>query len=315
MKYYGEMAEGTDNMSNFINKSVNFSQTVLLKESVLKTALECYNSFISNDTSFKSLFVQEYIVPNNGIKYYLFITNKSIVETPPSTPNNSNRNNFNILFFFPAAEATSFEMHQTNRTLKHTIDEFFMEMDHVFDNSILFEGYLYNSDTFFISDVLVVDNDVVSCDYSLRQTMIYEMLWNKNLSNINNHISIGIHPVINGNNPSLYTIFLHNFVFKNTICAKEVIKGHSKCTTTNGNSHTRLDGTERNMEKIVQKTKYADVYSVLNKNTKNTEGILYIKGIKESQKMKSLFKDNTAKENLVIQCVWNETFSKWQPIL
>ena len=34
MKYYGEMAEGTDNMSNFINKSVNFSQTVLLKESI-----------------------------------------------------------------------------------------------------------------------------------------------------------------------------------------------------------------------------------------------------------------------------------------
>jgi hypothetical protein len=160
-----------------------------------------------------------------------------------------------------------------------------------------------------------VDNDAVSCDYSLRQTMIYEMLWNKNLSNINNHISIGIHPVINGNNPSLYTIFLHNFVFKKYICAKEVIKGHAKCTSINGNSHTRLDGMERNMEKIVQKTKYADVYSVLNKTTKNTEGILYIKGIKESQKMKSLFIDNPTKENLAVQCVWNETFSKWQPML
>jgi hypothetical protein len=106
---------------------------------------------------------------------------------------------------------------------------------------------------------------------------------------------------------------LHNFEFKNNICAKEVIKGHAKCTTISGNSHIKLDGSGKNMEKIVLKTKYADVYNVLNKNTKNMEGILYIKGIKESQMMKCLFKDNPSKENVVIRCVWNETFSKWQP--
>lgn len=286
-------------MSNFINKSVNFSQTILLKETVLKSALECYNNFLINE-NVQSFFVEEYVVPNNGIKYYLFITNKSVVEKNAPV-------DYNILFFFP--DTRSNLLTQGNLVSKHTVDEFFMEMDGLFTNSVLFEGYMYAGSTFYITDILVIDNVAVCGDYSLRQSMIYEMIWGKQLKYINNHISIGIHPVVNSaTNASLQTILMNNFKFKESLCATEVIKGHSKSITFNTQQTEKSKNTV--IQKIVKSTKYADVYNVYNMSSKNMEGILYVKGIKESKMIKSLFQ---GKDGILLDCVWNTTFCKWQP--
>lgn len=295
--------EVTPGMSNFINKSVNFSQTVLLKEKVLKTALECYNNFLANDIV-SSFFVEEYTVPNNGIKYYLFITNKSTVERNVPV-------DYNIFFFFPDNSSNWDGGVQNNLVLQHTVDEFFMEMDQTFTNSILFEGYMYGGNTFYISDILTVDNVAVSCDYTLRQSMIYEMIWGKPLKYINNHISIGIHPVVNSaSNPGLLTILMNNFKFKDSLSAKEIIKGHTKTLIK-----TPKKGTEENatVNKIIKKSKYADVYNVYDKDTMNAEGILYVKGIKESRAIKLLFKGDST-DGVLLNCTWNETFCKWQPV-
>lgn len=285
-------------MSNFINKSVNFSQTVLLKETVLKSALECYNNFLVKE-NVESFFVEEYVVPNNGIKYYLFVTNKSVVEKNVPV-------DYNILFFFPDTHNNLFT--QNNLVSKHTVDEFFMEMDGVFTNSVLFEGYMYAGETFLITDILVIDNVAVCCDYSLRQSMIYEMIWGKQLKYINNHISIGIHPVVNSaTNAGLLTILMNNFKFKESLCAKEIIKGHSKSITFNVTENSKKGSVA---QKIIKSTKYADVYNVYDMSTKNMEGILYVKGIKESKMIKTLFK---GKDGILLNCVWNSTFCKWQP--
>ena len=50
-----------------------------------------------------------------------------------------------------------------------------------------------------------------------------------------------------------------------------------------------------------------------NKNSNNFEGILYIKGILQSVRMKQIFKTNDCKR-ILLNCTFNINFKKWQPI-
>ena len=71
------------------------------------------------------------------------------------------------------------------------------------------------------------------------------------------------------------------------------------------------------IQKNIEKGKYTDVYNVYNYETNNFEGILYVKGIRESQRMKLLFNEKYTSDNntkVKINCIWNQDFSKWQPI-
>jgi len=63
--------------------------------------------------------------------------------------------------------------------------------------------------------------------------------------------------------------------------------------------------------KLIEKTKYADVYNVFDKVTNNKQGILYIKGVKDSKYIKELFNKNS---NSIIEheCIFNKNFNKWQ---
>jgi hypothetical protein len=64
--------------------------------------------------------------------------------------------------------------------------------------------------------------------------------------------------------------------------------------------------------KIIKWGKYTDVYNVYNIDTNDFEGILYIKGLKESKSIKKLLE---GKVEVKIKCSYNHTFSKWQPRL
>ena len=63
-------------------------------------------------------------------------------------------------------------------------------------------------------------------------------------------------------------------------------------------------------EKIIVKEPIVDVYSVMNKASGCKEGILYVKGIEDSRKIKAVF---NGKHEICITCVYNNTFKKWQP--
>jgi hypothetical protein len=52
---------------------------------------------------------------------------------------------------------------------------------------------------------------------------------------------------------------------------------------------------------------------VLNISSKESDGILYVKGIKESKKLKELFKKSETKY-IKLTCEYNKSFNKWQPI-
>ena len=122
----------------FLNKSVNYSQTTLLKSSILAPLLKNYNEFLLRSKGSSVVLNQDvntgisydYIIPNNNKKYYLLVTKKSQLE--------QNNTNYNILYFFP-------DSHQCN-LVKHENSDFYLEIDNTFKNDFLLEGYLYKQD-------------------------------------------------------------------------------------------------------------------------------------------------------------------------
>lgn len=287
----------------FINKSANYAQTVLLKTNYIAPLLVDYNRFlvqVQNDISIKMSY-DYYIVPNNNIKYYLYITKKSVLER-------SKDDQYNILYFFP--DSDSVQSVSENKSQAYSISDFFVEIDNVFSDNMLLEGYLYkrnNKFTFLISDILIQNGDVVTCDYALRHTLVNELILNKHTTNMNNHLSIGIHPIYHCNNERMLPVFMNNFIFSSDIKSIEHISNFKKVR-----QRTYLYDDKENL-KIIEKGKYIDVFNVYSSITGNSEGILYIKGMYESKAMKAIFKENT--QNQAINCIFNNDFNKWQPVL
>lgn len=292
---------------SFLTKNINYSQAVYLKNKLLQPLLQTYNTFLLEQKIVHNNFLLnkdintglsfEMIIPNNNIKYFLFVTKKSNLETT--------KDNYNILYFFP--DQMSSDYFKTNKNITNTLSDFYMEIDHCFDKDFLFEGYLYktaNKYQFLITDLLFINTDIISSDYNIRITIINEIIMNLNLIDLNNQMSINIHPIFNKINEKLIKIFKDNFIYKNDICSIEVVDNLKKTRYLDVNN---LDQTI----KIIQTTKLSDVYKVYNDQTNDFEGILYIKGLLESKKIKQLFTDRS---QIQLKCSYNNTFKKWEPL-
>lgn len=295
-------------MSKFIASSVNYSETNLLKTKYLSNILELYNQEVITESKTLVNNNQQYIIPNNNNKYYLFIVNKNDI-----TSNNMNTK-YKICYFFPS------ETTQTNNNLtQHSKSDFYVEVDNYktsfSNNNYLFEGYLYNQNTFLITDVLAIDSKLIKCDYSLRYALIHKLIHHQKLDNLNGHLTIGIHSVFeldttlydkNVQTSQLLNVFQNNFIFKNEISSIEYVTEVSLKKTND-----ILDSKYNNDVKIIKKSKYTDVYNVFNISTNNSEGILYVKGIKESKYVRKLLENV---DFVQIECSFNNNFKKWEPI-
>lgn len=295
-------------MSKFITSSVNYSETHVLKAKYLSSILELYNHAILSESKKLLQNDQTYIIPNNNNKYYLFIMNKSDI-----TPNGMN-SKYKILYFFP-------DIHSFNTNdivTKHFKSDFYVEIDNYKTTlngiNYLFEGYLYGYDKrhFLITDVLAIDSKIIQCDYSLRYALIHKLIGNQNLDNLNGHLNIGIHSVfdidsrmqdVHIHTSQLFNMFKHNFIYKEEISCLDYIN------LTSLKKHKEiLQENIKDEIKIITKSKYIDVYHVYNKITNNSEGLLYVKGLKESKLLQSM-----NFETIELQCSFNHTFKKWAP--
>lgn len=286
---------------SFVSKCVNYSQCFVLKNKILQPLLKMYNDFllkqkISNDNFCLNKDINtgvscEFIIPNNNIKYYLFITNKSKLETT--------KEKYNTLYFFP----------DSNNKFDYQVSDFYLEIDERFKQDYLLEGYLYkrydNKLSFLITDILFINNDVIVADYNMRLTIINEIIMDINLCDLNNHVSINLHPIFQKENDNLIKVFKNNFIFKSDICCIESINNFIKTRYLDRND---LEATD----KIIEVGKYTDVYNVYDTLTNNYRGILYVKGLKQSKAMKNLLLN---KNRIVLQCKFNNDFKKWEPII
>lgn len=295
-------------MSKFLSSSVNYSETELLKTQYLFKILELYNQQILSQSKHLISIEKQYIIPNNNQKYYLFIINKNEITQ------NQNNNKYKILYFFPHDKNTS------NILTQNSISDFYIEIDNhitTFDkNNYLFEGYLYNNNTFLITDVLAIDSQLITENYSLRYALLYNLIGNQHLYNVNEHLTIELHSMfeldpelndITQQKHQLFNVFKHNFIFKQDIIAIETI--HENLLEK---SNEILDTDIKIENKIIKKTKYVEVYDVYDITTNNHQGILYIKGLTESKQLKNLLINN---DSINIKCSFNTHFKKWQPII
>lgn len=307
-------------MVSFINKSVNYSETVLLK-SQLAPLLRKYNDLVlaKISTSKANPFTQStyFFVPNNNIKYYLYVTHKQRLENCRET--------YNILYFFPD-DHTVQHVKQFDGIKQNHITDFYLEIDHRFDREYLFEGFLYqnessnNTQTFLITDILAQGGgnssggsssecNIVDCDYALRYTLVNEILYSvPGLTALNNHINIGIHPVISHESENMVSIMENNFVFASQLCSIEKIQNFTK-------TRVQKQAARAVSDKIITKGGFPDVYIVKDANTLDQQGILYVKGLKESKQLKHMFATCTGGNDIRIACCYNSSFNKWQPIL
>jgi hypothetical protein len=288
-------------LMSFVSKCVNYSQCFVLKNKILQPLLKMYNDFllkqkISNDNfclnkDINTGVSSEFIIPNNNIKYYLFITNKSKLETT--------KEKYNTLYFFP----------DNNNKLDYQLSDFYLEIDERFKQDYLLEGYLYKRDDnklfFLITDILIINNDVITVDYNMRLTIINEIIMDINLCDLNNHMNINLHPTFQKENENLIKVFKNNFIFKSDICCIESINNFIKIRYLD-----RKDLEET--DKIIEIGKYTDVYNIYDTLTNNYQGILYVKGLKQSKTMKNLLLN---KNRIVLQCKFNNNFKKWEPII
>jgi hypothetical protein len=253
--------------------------------------------------SLESQMMSDVLIPNNNRKMYLYVVNKGVVD--------GSKDMYNILYFFPD-EFSEMWYKENNYCLENAISDFYLEMDHVLNDSYLFEGYLYKRDDkmdFLMTDVLMKNGNVVMCEYALRYAMLSEILYydiKRPLKDINNHISINIHPIVLKSSEMLIKILKSNFIYKDQICCVEHIVNFRKKRYVED-----IIENKKGLKKI-EKGKYTEVYNVYNDVTNDKEGILYVKGIKESKKLRELFNDGEVR--VVLECVYNVKFSKWEPI-
>ena len=293
---------------SFINKSVNYSQTDLLKSKYLIANLNSFNDFLLKKDNKTSLNVDidtgitlDYIIPNNNKKFFLFITKKSLLEDI--------KEDYNILYFFP--DNQSIDYFSNNTLLKNRLTDKYLESELYFNDSFLLEGYMYNNgkdESFLITDILMKNEQIIDICYDLRITLINEIIIEikrEKLKNINNHMTINIHPIFQKKNENMIKIFQNNFIFRNDLCCIENVENFVK-------KRHLYKFIKNDALKKIECTHLTDVYNVFNYSTNNKEGILYIRGIKQSKYIKTLF--NGEKNNVILKCKFNQNFMKWEPI-
>lgn len=293
---------------SFINKSVNYSQSNLLKTKLLAPILNSYNDFLLKNNNKTSINIDinsgislDYLIPNNNKKYYLLITKKSFLEDI--------KEDYNIFYFFP--DDQSVEYYSKNNIVKNTLTDQYLECSPFFKDTLLLEGYLYKNmdkNEYLITDILSKNNKIVDLSYELRLTLVNEIILDikrECLKHINDHMSINIHPSFQKLNENMIKIFRNNFIYKDELYCIEQISQFTKCRFVS--SFKKEDTLKK-----IQCSSYTDVFNVFNYSSNNKEGILYIRGIKHSKYVKSLFEKN---ENVTIKCRYNTHFMKWEPIL
>lgn len=305
---------------SFINNSVNYSQTTIFKTNILQPLLKLYNNFLLNNNVNQNLLKRDintglsldYLIPNNNKKYYLLIISKQKFENV--------KDNYNIFYFFP--DEYSINAFKENKIIKNTIQDFFLETDNLLSDEYLFEGYLYKKNdkySYLLTDILIKNSKVIDLAYELRYTLLNEIMLSiprGALNNLNNNMSINIHPVFNHTNENLIKIFKNNFIFRNELCSIEKINNTNKEQIFEIN-YNQIEVSEEHKNehpKFIEKGKYTDVYNVFNYQSNNFEGILYVKGLKESKYLIELFK-NANNTRILLKCKYNINFTKWQPII
>lgn len=258
---------------------------------------------LNNFKQFKCGTEFEYIIPNNNNKYYIIVCSVQ---------------NFKGLHAVHHSIIDKEYSHCKSTTPK----EFSIELDIThpvfkYCNGYLFEGYLYETEQsskpydYYITDILYTKKDgcLLSLSYELRYLTIIN-LFKGNFDLFSNiDLTLNMKPSNIFPKTSFIDLLIQNHSHKHQLTHIEYVLNHlfSKKNVIINQSPTRSS-----QSKILVKTDKTEVVEVRNKDTNNHEGILYIKNKDISHYLRNQFKE---KDNLLIECIFNTKFNKWEPIL
>lgn len=280
---------------SFIKNSVNYSQTDVVKKQLRKVLQACNDVALralrtpSNQFTAQQRDAAVAVTPNNGKKYYTYVFRKTLVEDG-SSPSQD----YDVMYFFPDPTALS-----TDRLQQFRLSDFYVETQRLFDTDVLFEGYMYDNNEYLVTNVLFkggVAVDPAAVDAETRFCMVNELLFPllPKLKNLNDTVTVGIHPFLSSSRVSYSALMLHNFKHKAELAADCDLPSEVAVT-----------------QKLVTKTKLPDVFMVAQAETRCPEGMLYVPSVKHSKYLRTLF---AATDTTALDCVYNRNFKKWQVV-
>lgn len=258
---------------------------------------------LNNFKQFKCGTEFEYILPNNGNKYYILICSVQ---------------NFKGLH---AIHYSFLNKEHISELQSNTPKEFSIELDIThplfkYCNGYLFEGYLYpNNDSlkpydYYISDILYTKKDgcMLSLPFELRYLAILNLFNDSYDSFSNIDLTLNIKPSNIFPKTSFTELVIENHSHKSKLKYIEYILNHlySKKNIPIHNT------SNQDSSKLLVKTDKTEVIEVRNKDTNNYEGILYIKSTKISHYLRDKLKNG---ESLILPCKFNPKFNKWEPVI
>jgi hypothetical protein len=271
-----------------------------------------------------------FVLPNNGNKYYLYVT--SVSHSNPTYGNPGV-----ILYFFGKS------------------DEFCLEINSNGVNNkllgCLFEGYIYEEDrkyTYQVSDILYKnEKHLEKLSFSKRQMILSDILYSPIVQSIiykdlNTTFTIDIACVFYKND-NLDTLIKFNKFYRYFVYYDYINDNGSKYRDI-------LEKDDRKEHLVIKKGEKTEIYNVYNPKNMDFLGILYVPSLSVSKYLKNTFAGNctggfagnctggfaegfagsctggfagnctggfgsTPKESITHLCTFNYNFNKWELVI
>lgn len=183
-----------------------------------------------------------------------------------------------------------------------------------YSDEYLLEGYLYDNEMYF-SDILYPN---FKRGYIYRRDILKKILKEQTSRNMiyireyRGEKDIILGKLINmielkdeGVDETMKKILLKNFKHKITEVTEEIINGRELIKNTIKKDMLE----EKTEEKEIQKGNKIEIYNVYNVETKNNEGLLLVKTLKQSKQLNELFSDKV--KTVKVKCKYDIKKKKW----
>lgn len=286
------------------NKMLNFSENIeMYYKNYIKDILY---KIVKEEHEYKQDLVNideeggRFLLVTNGNKYYIWI---SKLENKFLNKEDTRDSNKALVFIF-------------NKELQD--EQWIIVPDNIinweYSEEYLLEGYLYDNEMYF-SDILYPN---FNRGYIYRRSIFKKIIREQTSKNMiyireqRGEKDIVLGKLINmielkeeGVDETMKRILLKNFKYKTSEITEEIVNGRELIKNT-----IRKEKTEEKIEeKEIEMGNKIEIYNVYNIDTKNNEGLLLVKTLKQSIMLRELF--NNKIKRVKIKCKYDIKKKKW----
>lgn len=244
---------------------------------------------------------KKYLLITNGSKYYIWISKYSEKREEKDLENKA------LVYIF-------------DKLLKR--EQWITIPDNIIDwgeyNEYLLEGYLFENEMYF-SDMIYPNTKI---GYERRRDIMKRLIKSKiedknrmiYIKEDRGELDIKLGKIINMielkedmKDETMKRLLLRNFKhkIKEEYIREEIVNGREIIKTLIKKEILE----EKIEEKIIEKGEKIEIYNVYNKDTKDKEGILWVKSLEDSKKLKKRFE---LESKIIVDCKFDKKRQKWR---